>query len=120
MNITYQAATCCLNFDARTNFVFVTDAAQANVTTLNVVDGSIMATMSYDRAAVGDLDSVVVRSSLYILSAAATVVNIVIRGVIRGLAAGRPARQVQNFVPLPTRSNGTLPVLQGMASYPSY
>ena len=113
VNITYQEATCWSYFDPVSNAVFVTDAAQTNVTVLNPVDGSLMSTINYDPTNVGGLDNMVVGSSLYILSQAATIVNI----DISGIAQGKTPRQVQSFVPLPSGPNGTLPVLQGIASY---
>ena len=117
VNITYQKAACWSYFDPAGNVVIITDAAQTNVTVLNPIDGSIMTTIDYDPAAIGGLDNTIVGSSLYILTQAATVVNI----DISGLAQGKTARQVQSFVPLPSSRNGTRPVLQGLASYiPGY
>ena len=116
VNITYQEAACWSYYEPKLNRIFVSDAAQTNITVLNPIDGSIADTINYDPSVIGGFDSVVIGSSFYVLTQAATVINI----DIAGYALGKSAYQVQNFIPLPSSSNGTLPVLQGMDAYTPY
>ena len=100
VNITYQKAACWSYYDANSQAVFVTDAAQSNVTVLNAVDGSIKQTINFSPSLAGGQDMVIVGNSLYLISSTGPLANI----DIAGFSTGNVATQVQTFDPLPASS----------------
>ena len=97
VNITYQKAACWSYYDPTSSTVFVTDAAQTNVTALSAIDGSIMSTINYSPSVGGGQDMIKLGNSLYIISSTGPVVNI----NLVGFSTQTAAAQVQTFDPLP-------------------
>ena len=111
VNITYQGAVCWAYYLPSLDSIFAIDTVRANVTVLSTIDGSITDTINYNVE--GGIDTTVIGTSLYVLTQSASVVNI----DIAGLGSGKPARQVQTFIPVVPGLNASTAPLAGLASY---
>ena len=114
VNITYQKAACWSYYDPPSQTVFVTDAAQANLTALSAIDGSITSTINYSPSVGGGQDMIMMGNSLYIISSLGPVVNIDVAGYSTGMVGA----QVQTFDPLPP-SMLKADQIQGIAAWTS-
>ena len=73
---------CWLKYSPSLKSVFVIDTAQANVTVLGIVDGSIKDTVNY--TVIGGIDPTTIGFFLHLLTKFASVVNIDFAGLGRG------------------------------------
>jgi hypothetical protein len=112
INITYQKATCWSTFDPVANAVYTTDAAQTNITIISAVDGSIVDTVNFDSSTEGGLDSTIGGSNLFVLTQNGMIVSVDISGV----AAGKKARPIMVFNPLPN-ANSSAGTLNGLGAW---
>ena len=112
VNITYQKAACWSTYDPSTGVVYIADAAQTNITVLSSEDGSIKETIDFSPAVRGGLDLGIAGTNLFVLATNGEVVSIDISGV----GAGKTARQIQVFDPLPS-GNKSMSLLNGLGVF---